>query len=90
MDKLHYPKFAAKVKAAGVNRFNFREVIDFMENFFNETSFAKLLILAHAAPDEEEFRSIVISFGNGFAPFPTEGDFSNLNSVFDEIEAACA
>ena len=90
MDKLHYPKFAAKVKAAGVNRFNFREIIDFMENFFNETSLAQLLILADKAPDEEVFRSLVISFANGFAPFPTEGEFDCLNSVFDEIESACA
>lgn len=90
MDNLHYPNFARKVKESGINRFNVCEVAQVMDQYLTDESLVKLFILAHAAPTKEEFDSLLISFANGFAPFPAEGEFSSLNSVFDEIEAICA
>lgn len=82
-----YTNFAAKVEAAGINRFNACEVAELMNGYLNEERLVKLFILANAAPTKEDFDSLLISFANGIAPFPEEYDF--LNSVFDEIEAAC-
>ena len=88
MKKLDYPKFAAKVKAAGINRFNVNEVAYVLDEYLTDERLAKLFILAQASSGKEEFDSLLISFANGIAPFPEE--YNLLYSVFDEIEADCA
>ena len=89
--KSHFPNFAAKVKAAGIDPNDCTSVLDFIRANIRESSFVDFGLLIVSAPDEETFERIITTFAHGRLPELPKNQVGEIFfRIFDELDSDCA
>lgn len=89
--KSHFPHFAAKVKAAGIDPNDCTAVLGLIREHIKEKSFVDFGLLIVSAPNEAIFEGIITTFAHGRLPeLPRNRIGEIFFRIFDELDSDCA